>query len=84
MSLCDVIAKAEQPKYEKIKIPLLILAGEEDKTAPLKSSEDILLKYGTAEKKKKLEILKGVGHWHCVEASEEVGKFVKEYLESSV
>ena len=27
---------------------------------------------GTGEKK--LEVMKGVGHWHCLEAPEEVGR----------
>lgn len=27
-------------------------------------------------KQKELKVLKGVGHWHCIEASEEVGKAI--------
>jgi hypothetical protein len=27
-----------------------------------------------------LEVLKGVGHWHCVEAGDEVGRLVKDFL----
>lgn len=41
-SLCKVIADAEAPDYAAIQSPLLILAGAEDKTAPMSSSETIL------------------------------------------
>lgn len=27
-------------------------------------------------KQKELKVLNGVGHWHCIEASEEVGKAI--------
>jgi hypothetical protein len=30
---------------------------------------------------KRLEVLKGVGHWHCVEAGDEAGKLVKEFCD---
>lgn len=36
--------------------------------------------YGTESSEKKLEILEGVGHWHCVEASEEVAKHIAEFV----
>ena len=32
-------------------------------------------------KKNRLEVLKGVGHWHCVEAAEEVGTLVKGFVD---
>jgi pimeloyl-ACP methyl ester carboxylesterase len=41
-SLCKVIADAEAPDYASIKCPVLILAGAEDKTAPLAGCETIL------------------------------------------
>lgn len=72
ISNCRVIANAKPPNYAKIAVPVLILAGEEDKSAPLEGCEKMFEQMGTGEKK--MEILKGVGHWHCVEAFEEVGK----------
>ena len=62
-----------------MKVPVLIIAGEEDKSAPLKGCEFILGELGSREKK--LEVLKGVGHWHCVEASDEVGRLVKGFVD---
>ncbi|KAL5316888.1 hypothetical protein ACEPPN_015940 [Leptodophora sp. 'Broadleaf-Isolate-01'] len=80
ISLCNAIANATKPNYGSIEVPLLILAGEDDKTAPLAASEAIAREYGTKDGEKKVEVLKGVGHWHCVEASEEVARLVGGFL----
>jgi len=81
MSLCQVIARAAQPNYEKIKVPLLIIVGTEDKTAPLASSEAILNAYGTQKDEKKIEVLDRVGHWHCVEAPEAVTRLTLQFFQ---
>ncbi|OCL11558.1 3-oxoadipate enol-lactone hydrolase [Glonium stellatum] len=72
ISNCRIIANAKPPSYDKIAVPVLILAGEEDKSAPLEGCKKMFEQIGTSEKK--MEVLKGVGHWHCIEAFEEVGK----------
>lgn len=82
MSLCRVISTAKQPKYESITVPLLILAGEDDKTAPLESSEAILKCYGTSQTGKRIQKVAGVGHWHCVEASDDVGRLIAPFLKT--
>lgn len=41
-SLCRAIAEAERPRYSAAKCPVLIVAGEEDKTSPLADAEVIL------------------------------------------
>ena len=41
-SLCKVIAGAKAPHYAAVRCPVLIIAGADDKTAPLSSSEMIL------------------------------------------
>jgi pimeloyl-ACP methyl ester carboxylesterase len=58
---------------------MLIIAGDEDKSAPLTGCEFILGQLGS--KSKSLEVLKGVGHWHCVEAGDEVARFVSAFCE---
>ncbi len=84
MSLCNVISKALKPRYSTIQVPLLLLAGKEDKTAALPACEEIQARYGTEGEKKRLVIVEGCGHWHCVESSEkiadEVGMFVEELI----
>lgn len=82
MSLCRVISTAKQPKYDAITAPLLILAGEDDKTAPLESSETILKSYGTDQSSKSIQKLSGVGHWHCIEASDAVACHIEQFLKS--
>jgi pimeloyl-ACP methyl ester carboxylesterase len=65
VSNCRVIASAKAPDYRNIQGPVLILAGEEDKSAPLEGCEKMFSEIGTEEKK--LVTLKEVGHWHCIE-----------------
>lgn len=44
-SLCSVIANAQEPNYSAVTCPMLILAGEDDRTAPISASESILKRY---------------------------------------
>ncbi|KAF2640431.1 alpha/beta-hydrolase [Massarina eburnea CBS 473.64] len=76
-SNCRVIINAKPPSYGKIAVPVLILAGEEDKSAPLEGCQKMFDEMGTSEKK--LEVMKGVGHWHCIEAFEEVGQKILDF-----
>lgn len=76
-SNCRVIANAVPPDYSKIDVPVLILAGDEDKAAPLEGCREIFEAIGTGEKK--LEVMERVGHWHCLEAYEEVEKLVRAF-----
>lgn len=70
VSNCRVIVQAKPPNYSKINVPILILAGEEDKSAPLEGCKKMFGEIGTSEKR--MEIMQGVGHWHCLEAFEQV------------
>ncbi|KAL3427529.1 fumarylacetoacetate hydrolase [Phlyctema vagabunda] len=80
-SLCKVIATAKQLDYQAITVPLLVLAGENDNTAPLSGCQTILDLYGSSAEKKTIEVLPCVGHWHCVEepglVTEHIQKFVR-------
>jgi len=69
---CRVIKEAEAPKYEDITIPILIVAGEEDKSAPLEGCKKMFEQLPGEEKK--MVVLEEVGHWHCLEAPEEVSE----------
>ena len=73
---CKAIETATPPEYTKVQCPVLIIAGEVDKSAPLVGCEKIFSELGTDQKSKRLEVLKGIGHWHCVEAPDEVGPLV--------
>ncbi|KAH0837553.1 hypothetical protein AYO21_05041 [Fonsecaea monophora] len=78
---CRAIELATPPEYAKVKCPMLIIAGDQDKSAPLAGCEMILKELGTTAEKKKLVVLKGIGHWHCVEAPDEVGRYVRQFVE---
>src|SRR4051812_46964857 len=80
LSLCRLIASAERPGYERIAVPLLVLAGEEDKTAPLEACKEIFDAYGTTAPRKKLTVLPGVGHWHCIEAPDVVAHHITDFI----
>lgn len=82
LSNCRVIANAQRPRYEAIDCPVLLLAGQQDKSAPLDTSRKMIDEIGTDEARKWLEVLEGVGHWHCVEAPDVVGDSIREFLES--
>jgi pimeloyl-ACP methyl ester carboxylesterase len=83
ISLCRVIANAYKspPKYEKVTCATLILAGEEDKSAPLGGCKKIMSALGS--KQKDLVVMSQVGHWHCIENPEEVGRLSLKFLEET-
>lgn len=64
-SHCQVIIDANEPDLASIKMPVLIIAGEEDKSAPLEGCQYLHDNLGSNSKQ--LKVFDGVGHWHCVE-----------------
>lgn len=77
VSNCRVIVNAKPPNYSKIGVPVLILAGAEDKSAPLEGCEKMFAEIGASSKR--LEVMQGVGHWHCLEAFEEVVQVIQTF-----
>ena len=69
-SHCQVIIDAENPDLASIKMPVLIIAGDEDKSAPLEGCQYLHDNLGTTSKW--LKVFNGVGHWHCIEADDRV------------
>ncbi|KAE8391892.1 Alpha/Beta hydrolase protein [Aspergillus alliaceus] len=78
-ALCGAIASAPVIDYSAVKVPFLLLAGEEDRSAPLEGCRVIF--EGVASTEKKFEVLEGVGHWHCVEAPGVVGEAVAGFVD---
>jgi pimeloyl-ACP methyl ester carboxylesterase len=81
---CRAIKFAHPPAYADVKCPILIVAGGKDKSAPLQGCQMIFGELGTKEDQKKLVVLEELGHWHCVEAPDEVGKVVAEFCDDLV
>ncbi|KAL2223107.1 putative alpha/beta hydrolase [Thermoascus aurantiacus ATCC 26904] len=76
-SLCKVVVTARVPNYAAVKAPFLLIAGDEDKSAPLDGCRHIF--DNIASQNKRLEVLPGVGHWHCIEASDDVGRLIADF-----
>jgi len=79
-ALCQAIANAPSIDYSAINKPFLLIAGEEDKSASLDGCQYIL--DNVQGREKRMEVLAAVGHWHCVEAPEEIGRVVKDFVEN--
>lgn len=76
-ALCRAIASAKASDYTAIKAPFLLIAGEEDKSASMEGCQHIF--DHVSSQNKSLEVLKGVGHWHCIEAGDEVGGLIAKF-----
>ncbi|KAL4749676.1 hypothetical protein BDW72DRAFT_204558 [Aspergillus terricola var. indicus] len=73
-ALCQAIANAPTIDYSAIKVPFLLIAGEEDKSASLEGCRYIFDR--VSSENKKMEVLPQVGHWHCIEVPDTVGKAI--------
>lgn len=72
---CVALANAVDPAYDAITATVLIVAGEEDKTAPKPTIEFLQSKI----KNVKVETLEKVGHWHMLENVEETAGLLKSF-----
>lgn len=77
-SLCAAIGAVKTPDYGKIEIPTLIIAGEEDKPAPLSGCEEIQRRIGS--KNKQFKVVERMGHQHCIEAPEVTIEFIGDFV----
>lgn len=77
-ALCMAIANAPDIRFSAIKAPFLLIAGDEDKSASMEGCEKLFSQISTDNKQ--MEVLKNVGHWHCFEAPDEVGKILADFV----
>lgn len=77
-SMCKALGDASPPDYAAIEMPTLMVAGKEDKSAPVAGCEEIFKRTGG---KKSMEIVKGMGHWFCIEDPESVAKLIGAFVE---
>lgn len=80
-SMCRVVGGASSPDYAAVGIPTLLVAGEEDKRAPLKGCEEILRRLGG---EKNMEIEKGVGHWFCIEDPDTTASLIARFVDGLI
>lgn len=69
-----------EPNLKSINTPVLILAGEEDMSAPLEGCQ--YLHDNLRSQRKELKIMEGVGHWHCIEAGDQVAGEIAAFCSS--
>ncbi|ANB13113.1 hypothetical protein AWJ20_1394 [Sugiyamaella lignohabitans] len=77
-AMCEVIATAEPADYSKINIPVLILVGEDDKTAPYETCSKVI--EHSLSGPTNVHKLRGVGHWPCIECSDDVTRNIVNWL----
>lgn len=73
---CEALASAVTPGYADIKVPVLLIAGSEDKTSPPGLSESLAKEIGSAS----VELIPDIGHWHAVEAAPAVTEALRAFL----
>ena len=79
-SHCQAIVDSHEPDFAAVRVPVCILTGEEDKSAPLEGCKYILEHIGTS--KKELKILEACGHWHCIEIPDRIAQEVETFCAS--
>ena len=79
-SHCQAIVDAQEPDFAAVQVPVRILAGDEDKSAPLDGCKYILEHVGTS--KKELKILDACRHWHCVEHPDRIAQELETFCTS--
>ena len=77
-SMYKALGGASPPDYAAIKMPTLMVAGEQDKSAPLTGCEEIYKRTGGETS---MEVVKGIGHWFCIENSEPITKLIGAFVE---
>lgn len=80
LSHCRVISDSKRPSYETMTAPTLMIAGDEDKSADLGICKKMFGEIGSKEKT--LNVLHGIGHWHCLEAPEAVTKSILQFVQA--
>jgi len=62
-------------------MPSLLIAGDWDKSASLGGCLEIYKRTGG---RKYIDVIEGMGHWHCVEEPERVGKAIGFFVEQVI
>lgn len=72
---CRAIETAKPPDYASVQCPVYIIGGSVDKSAPATGCQFIHDSLVNA-KERKIDIIKDMGHWYCVEDADIIGKLV--------
>jgi pimeloyl-ACP methyl ester carboxylesterase len=72
---CMALVGAVACPLEELSVPTLLLTGDEDKTAPVKT---VTALHGRLPNSR-VEILRGTGHWHVFETPDSVVRAIKSF-----
>jgi pimeloyl-ACP methyl ester carboxylesterase len=74
---CEALASAQPAAIEQIRVPTLLVAGDEDAVAPVQVARDMARRISDAT----VETLARCGHWMTVERAGECQSYLKRFLE---
>lgn len=75
------ILAAPEPKYEKIRAPVYILVGEDDRSCPPRYAQQMYMNLGNSAFAK-FDTVEECGHWYCIEKPDVVGELVGEFVKA--
>ena len=73
---CEALATAQAAEAIASDLPLLLVAGSDDKVGPPAVSEQLAAAHGSAE----LQVIDGIGHWTALEAASDVTDLLRKFL----
>lgn len=73
---CRALAEAKAIHHKEVTVPVLIIAGDEDKTTPLPMEKALYQSFPNAE----LVVLPNCGHWATIEKPDEVNGAILRFL----
>lgn len=74
---CTALAGCEALAIEKLTMPVLVMTGDEDKTAPVQA---VTANVHEKLPDSRLEVLRCTGHWHVYESPEGVSRAMRSFL----
>lgn len=73
---CVALATAKDPDYSKITAPTMIIAGDEDKTAPRATIDFLAERIGGSS----VQTCQQTGHWIMLESAQTVAELLQHFL----
>jgi 3-oxoadipate enol-lactonase len=79
---CDALANAQPAPVERIRVPVLLVTGDEDGVAPPPSVRDLAIRMSGVPGGVRTVVLERCGHWTPIERPEECARELRAFLSS--
>ncbi len=76
---CEALAEAEAARIEALRVPVLLVTGDEDGVAPPQAVRSLAEKLHAA-RSTRVEVLARCGHWTPIERPEECQRLLRDFL----